>query len=228
MSDAGPVLELRHVSCAREGAELRDVSLSFTAGSSTLLIGDGSEQLLLRIASLQERPDSGGVLLGTRAAHLLDDEGFTALRSQEVGLVFPASHLLPGLSAVENVAVPLFKLLSLETAEAAERTHAILDFVGLEGDCSADVVTLSRADQQRIALARALVHRPSILALHRAEDALSPEDAGAFRDVVRRACSELGVAAIATPSVAAIHYSAHRVIVVEAGIASDPRASVER
>ncbi len=221
-----PILELRNVCCTRDGVEVRDVSLCFSAGSSTLVIGDRGAELLHRIASLQERPDAGEVLLEACATHALDEAAFASLRSRAVGLVFSASHLLPGLTAVENVAVPLFKLLSVETAEAAERTHAMLDFVGLQGDSDVDVLTLSRADQQRVALARALVHRPSILALHRAEDALGPEDASNFRDTIQRACAELGVIAIATPSCVGIQYTAHRVVVVEAGAASDPHASV--
>lgn len=228
MSSSAPALELRHVCCARDGAAVRDVSLAFAPGSSALLVGDDGAPLLFRLASLQERSDAGEVHVGARAAHTLSSDAFDLLRSHKVGLVFAASHLLPGLSAVENVAVPLFKLLRLETAEAAERTHAMLEFVGMEGDCGADVLTLSRADQQRVALARALVHRPAVLALHRAEEALTADDAAAFRDIVQRACAEFGVAAVALPCGRLEPQPAQRVIVVEAGIAHDPRASVEK
>lgn len=228
MSDTAPAIELRNVSCARDGAELRGVSLVFAEGSSTLLIGDGGEHLLLRIASLQERPDSGEVMFRGTATHTLGEEPFATLRNRTTGLVFSAAHLLPGLSAVENVAVPLFKLLAIETVEAAERTHAMLDFVGLQGDPGADVLLLSRADQQRVALARALVHRPAILALHRAEESLGPDDATAFRDTVQRACTEFGVTVLAVPCGVGIQYTAHRVVVVEAGTASDPHAQIER
>jgi len=227
MSEPAPTLEFRHVSCARDGMEVRDVSLCFTPHSSILVMGDSGVELLLRLASLQERPDGGEILLNGQSTHTLDEASFATLRGRSVGLVFPAAHLLPGLSAVENVAVPLFKLLALETAEAAERTHTMLDFVGLRGDPGADVLELSRADQQRVALARALVHRPSLLVLNRAEDALVPDEATEFRETVRRACLEFGVLALATLSAAPIGYGAHRFIIVEEGIASDPHAPAQ-
>lgn len=222
-----PALELRNIRCAREDMEVRVASLCLNAGSSIFLMGDPSALLLLRLLSLQERPDAGEMWLNGKPIHALSEDDFNAMRCRAVGLVFSSSHLLPGLSAVENVAVPLFKLLSLETAEAAERTHAMLEFVGLQGDSGDDVLELSRADQQRVALARALVHRPTVLALHRAEEALAPDDAAAFRNTIRRACAELGVLAVAMPASASVSGGAHRCIVVESGVAFDPHAPVE-
>ncbi|MEQ1861010.1 MAG: ATP-binding cassette domain-containing protein [Chthoniobacteraceae bacterium] len=222
MSDDATMLEFRKVSCARDGVEVRDVSLSFAAGTSVLLLGHGEPdvQLLLRIASLQEVPDAGEVWLDGEPTHMLSDEGRATIRSRRIGLVYAAPHLLPGLSAVENVAVPLFKILRLDTVEAAERTHAMLDFVGLIGDSGEDVVTLSRGDQQRVALARALVHRPAVLALDRADDALTALDAASFRASVERACAELGVLAISTPSLAPVGPTGTRRVFVSDGVVS--------
>lgn len=227
MSEAAPILEFRRVHCVRDDAELHDVSLPFTAGSSVLVFGDASSLLLLRLASLQERPDSGEVFLHGKSAHGLPEKELTELRNRQIGVVFSAAHLLPGLTAVENVAVPLFKLLSLDTAEAAERTHTILEYVGFRGDGDDDALELTRADQQRVALARALVHRPSILILHRAEEALAPDDAMAFRETIHRACTDFGLLALAAPSAAGISYTAHRFILAEAGLATDPYAPVQ-
>jgi predicted ABC-type transport system involved in lysophospholipase L1 biosynthesis ATPase subunit len=222
-----PVLEFRQVHCVRDDAKLHDVSLPFEAGSSVLVFGDTSSLLLLRLASLQERPDAGEMLIRGQSVHTLPEKELADLRSRQIGVVFSAAHLLPGLTAVENVAVPLFKLLSLETAEAAERTHAMLEYVGFQGEGADDALMLTRADQQRVALARALVHRPSILILYRAEEALAPDDAMAFRKTIHRACTDFGVLALAAPSAAGISYTAHRFILVEDGFATDPHAPVK-
>ena len=223
MSAAASVLEFHNVCCARGGAEVRDVSLALTGGSSIVLVaGPGCDvDLLLRLASLEERPDSGHAWLDGEPAHALSDESRATLRSHKVGMVFSAPHLLPGLSAVENVAVPLFKLLHLDTAEAAERTHAILEFAGFRGDPSNDVSTLSRADQQRVALARALVHRPVLLALHHAEDGLAPGDAIGFRETIARACAEFGMLALATaPATPGVMPGEKRLLIAAGGAVS--------
>ena len=227
MSDEVPVLEFRQVHCVRDDAELHDVSLPFGSANSVLIFGDASSLLLLRLASLQERPDSGEVLIHGKSAHTLPENELAELRSRQIGTVFSAAHLLPGLTAVENVAVPLFKLLSLDTAEAAQRTHAMLEYVGFRGEGADDALMLTRADQQRVALARALVHRPSILILHRAEESLPPDDAMAFRETIHRACCDFGILALAVPSAAGISYTAHRFILAEAGLATDPHAPVQ-
>lgn len=222
MSESAVLLDLRNISCVRDGAEVRGVSLTFAPANSIIVTGDAGGALLARIATLQERPDEGEVWLDGEPLHTLSESDFLALRSRKVGLVFSASHLLPGLSAVENVAVPLFKLLALETDEAAERTHSMLEFVGLRGDPGADVLALTRADQQRVALARALVHRPALLALYSAETDLDAEETAAFRETVHRACCEFGVLAISTLPAGPTACRADRMIVMSTGVAVEP------
>jgi len=218
MKRRAPLLELRNVSCVRGDARLRDVSLSFSAGRSIIVTGDSGGALLARIAALQERPDSGEVWLADIPLHEASDEEFECVRKR-VGIVFAAPHLLPGLSALENVAVPLFKLRGLDTPDAAERTRAALIFARLRGDPCADVLSLSRADQQRVALARAVVLDPLILATFEGERDLSTDEAAEFREVVQQASSELGVLAISLIRPVAGTCPADRTIVVNTGLA---------
>jgi ABC-type ATPase involved in cell division len=227
MNGDSALLELRDVSCARAGVELRGVSLRLTPASFNLLLGDAGAALLLRLASLQERPDAGEVWFEEEPIHALSEEGCAALRSRKFGFVFSSPCLLPDLSLVENVAMPLFKLLSLEPAEAAERTHALFDFVGLTGDSSDPAGELSLFDQQRLALARALVHRPAVLVLDRPEINLPVDEAACFRRLVERACEELKVMVLATLAPIPGEYQADRVIAVRAGVVSEPGAPVE-
>jgi len=129
--EARPLLEFREVSCTRESGLLRQVSLSFAPASFNVLVGDGGAGLLLKLASLLESPESGEICLLGQPTAALDESGRAAIRSRHFGFVFSSPCLLPGLSVAENVAMPLFKVLELESSEASERTVAALNFVGL-------------------------------------------------------------------------------------------------
>jgi lipoprotein-releasing system ATP-binding protein len=194
---AGGVVELCGVSCRRGDASMTDVTLSFPAASFHLLRGDnGGASLLLRVATLLDRPDQGMVKLGGKLVETLDENVRSAVRARHFGFVFDAPFLLPEMSVAENIAMPLFKILDLEPAEARECTEETLQFARLEPLAVTRAGELTFFDQQRVALARAISHRPALLALDRADINLSAEEFAEFMHLVRRVRSELDISVL--------------------------------
>jgi putative ABC transport system ATP-binding protein len=164
---AGATLALDGVSMHHEAEGrridvLRGVSLRVEAGSSIAVVGpsgSGKTSLLLLLAGL-ERPAAGriavdGLDLGTQNADTLAD-----LRRDRIGIVFQSFHLLPSLTALDNVALPL---QMAGVRDALPRARAMLERVGLAERADHHPARLSGGEQQRVAIARAVVHRPRLL-----------------------------------------------------------------
>ena len=139
-----------------------DVSLDIGAGESVAIVGSsgaGKSTLLALLAGL-DLPSSGRVLLAGTDLTTLDEDGRARLRARRVGFVFQSFHLVPALTALENVMLPL----ELAGQEDARRTALeALDRVGLRGRVGHYPRQLSGGEQQRVALARAFVTRPAVL-----------------------------------------------------------------
>lgn len=159
--------------------ELREVSKTVTSGSEPLTIlhpltitipkgqfvavvgpsGSGKSTLLGLIAGL-DAPSTGQVIIDGTEITRLDEDSLAKLRGEKIGFVFQFFHLIPSLTAYENVAVPM------EIAgarDARHRTAALLDEVGLSGRLHHYPSQLSGGEQQRVALARALANDPPIV-----------------------------------------------------------------
>jgi putative ABC transport system ATP-binding protein len=151
-SVAGPEGEL-HI--------LDDIALSVAAGDSVAIVGasgSGKTTLLGLLAGL-DLPSRGSIVLAGQALDALDEEARAALRAREVGFVFQSFHLLPSLTAEENVALPL----ELAGREDPARVREVLQAVGLSARARHYPRQLSGGEQQRVAIARAFVSRPRIL-----------------------------------------------------------------
>jgi putative ABC transport system ATP-binding protein len=159
-------------------AILHDLSLELSAGQYVAIVGEsgaGKSTLLNLIAGL-DRPDSGRIEIGGDDIGALDEAGRTRLRRQRVGFVFQAFHILPHLTVAQNVELPLV-LLGVATDERRARAQALLAEVGL-GDRGASAPReLSGGELQRVAVARALVHRPALLLADEPTGNLDPETA---------------------------------------------------
>jgi putative ABC transport system ATP-binding protein len=139
-----------------------DVSLEIGAGESVSLVGAsgaGKSTLLALLAGL-DVPTSGRIWLGDAELSAMDEDQRAQLRADRVGFVFQAFHLVPSLTALENVMLPL-ELAG--RADAARAAQAMLERVGLAARRGHYPRQLSGGEQQRVALARASVTRPAVL-----------------------------------------------------------------
>jgi len=164
---AASAIELQdvHLSLGRGAARvhiLKGVSVSLADGEATGLVGpsgSGKSTLLMTMAGL-ERPDSGLVKVAGQDLGALDEDGLAIFRGRHIGIVFQSFHLVPTMTARENVALPL------ELAghpDAFSRAEAELRNVGLSHRMDHYPAQLSGGEQQRVAIARAVAPDPAIL-----------------------------------------------------------------
>lgn len=150
-----------YLSGGRQLAVLRDITFALEAGASLAVIGpsgSGKSTLLGLLAGL-DRPKGGRVLLDGEDLTALGEDERARLRGEKVGFVFQAYHLIPTMTARENIQVPL----ELRGLPARERAEELLERVGLGDRGHHYPAQLSGGEQQRVALARAFSHRPRYL-----------------------------------------------------------------
>jgi putative ABC transport system ATP-binding protein len=141
---------------------LRDINLHIGRGEAVGMLGpsgSGKSTLLMVMTGL-ERPDSGSVIVAGEDLQQLSEDRLARFRGRNIGIVFQAFHLIPTMTALENVAVPLE--LAGE-ADALARAERELASVGLAGRLHHYPAELSGGEQQRVALARALAPNPAIV-----------------------------------------------------------------
>jgi ABC-type lipoprotein export system ATPase subunit len=138
------------------------VSLEIAAGSFVALVGRSGcgKSTLLNLVGAMDFPTLGAVRLGGVATSSLDDAGLTRLRREKVGFIFQSFQLLPTLSVIENVELPLLLAGKNNARDAATQR---LEWVELESFAARLPHQLSGGQMQRVAVARALVHDPAIL-----------------------------------------------------------------
>jgi putative ABC transport system ATP-binding protein len=150
-----------YLSGGREITVLRDVAFELEAGGFLAVTGpsgSGKSTLLGLLAGL-DRPTRGRVVLDGRDLSLLSEDERALVRAEAVGFVFQSFHLIPTLTAQENVQVPL----ELRGEDGRERARELLSRVGLAERAHHYPAQLSGGEQQRVAIARAFAHRPKIL-----------------------------------------------------------------
>jgi putative ABC transport system ATP-binding protein len=141
---------------------LRDVSLEFQAGEFAALVGRSGcgKSTLLNLAGAMDLPTSGTVTLDGMVTSQLGDAALTKLRREKVGFIFQSFQLLPTLSVIENVELPL---LLDNVANARATALAKLHWVEMDGYAARMPYQLSGGQMQRVAIARALVHSPRLV-----------------------------------------------------------------
>jgi putative ABC transport system ATP-binding protein len=184
------MLTIQHLRKTFAGSQrrsvLQDVSLSIAAGEYVAIMGEsgaGKSTLLNLIAGL-DTPDSGRIFLDGTDVATLDDAARTQLRRAKLGFVFQAFHLLPHLTVERNVALPL-ALNGIVGREAQLRVDEMLAAVGLSGRGRSAPSELSGGEMQRVAVARALVHKPSLVLADEPTGNLDAESAAEVLELLR-------------------------------------------
>jgi putative ABC transport system ATP-binding protein len=216
------MLELRHVSRvygdgAGEVTALHDVSLSVEPGQLVAVMGpSGSgKSTLLTIAGTLEEPSSGEVIVGGRLVTGASAAERARLRRRAIGYVFQDFNLLPGLTATENVALPL-QLDGVLAGRARAVAGRALAGLGLADRASHFPEQLSGGERQRVAIARALVGRRRLLLADEPSGALDSANGEMVMQIIRAACRQ-GVAAVVVTHDAQLASWADRVVRVRDG-----------
>jgi putative ABC transport system ATP-binding protein len=203
-----PRLELRQVSkiYSSDGQSveaLREVSLRVEAGTVTALVGRSGcgKSTLLNLAGAMDFPTSGEVLIDGRPTTALSEQELTLLRRKRIGFVFQFFQLLPTLTVIENVELPLLLAGDPDTAgPALDR----LRWVGLEHKARSLPHQLSGGEMQRVAIARALAHSPEILIADEPTGNLDTASGDQALKLLRESADRFGAAVLmATHSVEA-------------------------
>ena len=190
-------LSRTYASSAGDVHALRDVSFSVPRSSIVALVGrsgSGKTTLLNCLGGL-DTPTSGTVHLNGIEVTALDEPGRTALRRDELAFVFQNFGLLPGLSATENVGLPL-RLRKVPHAERDARVAHLLELVGLSAHAGQRPAELSGGQQQRVAIARALANSPRVLIADEPTGQLDAETGASIMSLIRDVVRAEGMTAL--------------------------------
>ncbi|HZP76935.1 MAG TPA: ABC transporter ATP-binding protein [Pseudolabrys sp.] len=220
-SQAGPAIALAGVNLSLgHGAArvhiLKDVNLHIGSGEAVGLIGpsgSGKSTLLMVMAGL-ERPDTGTVTVAGAELGGLDEDALARFRGRHVGVVFQSFHLIPTMTALENVAVPLEMA---GAPDAHERAKAELDAVGLGDRLAHYPSELSGGEQQRVAVARALAPNPVILVADEPTGNLDEQTGGQIIDLLFAGHAERGTTLILVTHDSALAARCERVVRLRSG-----------
>src|SRR5438105_4404448 len=165
---------------------LRDLDLSVDGGEMVAIVGASGvgKSTLLHVLGGLDRPDRGVVVIGDTDVTAMPDADIVAFRNRHVGFVFQFHHLLPEFSALENAEMPM-RIARMPLAEARPRAEELLRRVGLGERLLHRPGMLSGGEQQRVAVARALVMRPAVLLADEPTGDLDEQTADAFHALLR-------------------------------------------
>lgn len=143
---------------------LKGVELNIEKGEIVSIVGasGAGKTTLLQILGTLDRPDSGELLINNTNVNLLKDKELSAFRNKNIGFVFQFHHLLPEFDALENVCIPAF-INGTKESEVMQRAKELLNMLGLKDRMHHKPAELSGGEQQRVAVARALINKPGII-----------------------------------------------------------------
>ncbi|MGQ0734098.1 MAG: ABC transporter ATP-binding protein [Acidobacteriota bacterium] len=197
---------------------LRDLDLSVARGEMVAIVGASGvgKSTLLHLLGGLDRPDSGAVWVGETELTHQDDARLVSFRNQVVGFVFQFHHLLPEFSALENAEMPL-RIARVQARESRPRASDLLSRVGLKQRLAHRPGMLSGGEQQRVAVARALVMRPSLLLADEPTGDLDEQTADALHALLREMHAEFGLTAIIATHNTRLARQCDRVLRLEGG-----------
>ena len=143
---------------------LKGVDIDVSTGEIITIVGasGAGKSTLLHIIGTLDKPDAGMVLINGTAVYDLSPKKLSAFRNQYIGFIFQFHHLLPEFTALENICIPAF-IAKRSKKEATNNATELLELLGLSHRASHKPTELSGGEQQRVAVARALINSPSII-----------------------------------------------------------------
>ncbi len=207
---------------AYEVPALRGVSLRVERGEFVTIMGpsgSGKSTLLYMIGCL-DKPTSGKVIIDGVDTSKLDDRRLTDLRREKIGFVFQQYYLLPTLTALENVELPMV-FSGVPKGERERKARKLLELVGLRGKEDRKPMELSGGEQQRVAIARALANDPPILLCDEPTGNLDTQSGKVVMDLIKRLNVERGVTVVLVTHDPSLSVYADRVIRIRDGMIVD-------
>ena len=143
---------------------LRDISLTIAQAEIVSVVGasGAGKTTLLQLLGTLDRPDSGHILYDSTDVTKLGEKALAAFRNKNIGFVFQFHNLLPEFTAIENVCMPAL-IAGKSMEEAKSEAHKLLQFLNVESRAEHKPAQLSGGEQQRFAVARALINRPAVV-----------------------------------------------------------------
>ena len=212
---------------ALEVPALRGIDLTIERGDFLAVMGPSGcgKTTLLNCLSGLDDIDDGSVWVDGRDLHGMDDARRTTHRARHMGFIFQSYNLIPVLSAVENVELPLL-LIGLRPSKARARSREMLGRVGLGERCEHRPNQLSGGEQQRVAIARALVTRPAIVWADEPTGNLDSQTAASVLDLLREVHAD-GQTLVVVTHDAGIARSAWRLVRMQDGLIVDDGSPAE-
>jgi lipoprotein-releasing system ATP-binding protein len=197
---------------------LRDLDLTVEAGEMLAIMGASGvgKSTLLHILGGLDRANQGDVTVGGTNLTSLPDADVVAFRNRHVGFVFQFHHLLPEFSAVENVEMPM-RIARIPMAEARPRAEELLQRVGLAERTTHRPGMLSGGEQQRVAVARALIMRPALLLADEPTGDLDERTAESLHGLLREMHSAYGLTSVIATHNPRLAEACDRVLHLEGG-----------
>ena len=220
-------LDLTLGSGASQVHVLKNLSLDIEAGQSAGIVGpsgSGKSTLLMVIGGL-ERADSGEISINDEKLGDMDEDQLAGFRGQNIGIVFQSFHLIPNMTALENVAVPLE--LSGQK-DALQRARQELQAVGLGERQNHFPAQLSGGEQQRVAIARALVPRPKILIADEPTGNLDDDTGDQVVQLLFEKQRDYGMTLVLVTHDTNLAAKCDRIIQVRSGEIIDPQIKVKK
>jgi len=177
---------------------LRELDLEVGSGEMVAIVGASGvgKSTLLHVLGTLDPPEAGTLTFGTEPLFTLSQDRLREFRNRELGFVFQFHHLLPEFTALENVMMPLLIARAPED-ESRQRAMALLDELGLSGRVEHRPSTLSGGEQQRVAVARALVRSPRAVLADEPSGNLDIDTGERLHEVLRRVNRDKGVTIVA-------------------------------
>ncbi|MFN2419794.1 MAG: ABC transporter ATP-binding protein [Gemmatimonadota bacterium] len=220
----GPVLEARRLYKEYPSGEdrlevLSGVDLAVLAGETVSVVGasGAGKSTLLHLLGGLDQPTRGEVVLGSWYLGKLSDGDLSRVRSRLLGFVFQFHHLLLEFTALENVMLPL-RIQGIEEATARERARLLLVEVGLGDRLEHRPSALSGGEQQRVAVARALVHEPIVVLADEPSGNLDRANSELLHDIMFQLAREKNVAFVVATHDERLAERTDRLLVIEDGV----------